>query len=144
MGSFRVVADVAARIGDGAWRREPIEARMRRFQAGDERPEIPEGDVADVVARDEENPRDAPAIHRVAARVVSRARRRGFAERHAIVDSDFQDFARRKLLDPRRTWEDAEAYDKQAAELVQMFADNFAQYEAHVGDAVKAAAPKAA
>jgi phosphoenolpyruvate carboxykinase (ATP) len=48
------------------------------------------------------------------------------------------------LLTPRRTWEDAEAYDKQAAELVQMFADNFAQYEAHVGDAVKAAAPKAA
>ncbi|MEM6621014.1 MAG: phosphoenolpyruvate carboxykinase [Pseudomonadota bacterium] len=48
------------------------------------------------------------------------------------------------LLNPRRTWEDAAAYDKQAAELIQMFIDNFAQYEPHVGDEVKAAAPKAA
>ena len=29
------------------------------------------------------------------------------------------------LLDPRRTWDDPEAYDRQAAKLVQMFADNF-------------------
>ena len=48
------------------------------------------------------------------------------------------------LLTPRQTWEDPNAYDAQAAELVQMFIDNFAQYEAHVGDAVKAAAPRAA
>jgi len=48
------------------------------------------------------------------------------------------------LLNPRQTWEDADAYDKQAADLVQMFIDNFAQYEPHVGDEVKAAAPKAA
>ena len=48
------------------------------------------------------------------------------------------------LLNPRQTWEDAEAYDAQAAELVKMFIDNFAQYEPHVGDEVKAAAPGAA
>ena len=48
------------------------------------------------------------------------------------------------LLNPRRTWEDPSAYDAQAAALVQMFIDNFAQYEAHVGDEVKAAAPRAA
>jgi phosphoenolpyruvate carboxykinase (ATP) len=48
------------------------------------------------------------------------------------------------LLTPRQTWEDPAAYDKQAAELVQMFTDNFAQYEAHVGEEVRAAAPKAA
>lgn len=41
------------------------------------------------------------------------------------------------LLDPRSTWADASAYDVQAAKLVTMFADNFAQYEAHVGDDVK-------
>lgn len=48
------------------------------------------------------------------------------------------------LLDPRATWADAEAYDAQAARLVGMFADNFAQYEPHVGDEVRAAAPGAA
>jgi len=48
------------------------------------------------------------------------------------------------LLTPRQTWEDAAAYDRQASELVAMFVENFAQYEPHVGDAVKAAAPTAA
>ncbi len=48
------------------------------------------------------------------------------------------------LLTPRRTWDDPAEYDKQAAELVRMFVENFAQYEAHVGDEVKASAPKAA
>jgi len=48
------------------------------------------------------------------------------------------------LLDPRRTWQDPAAYDRQAAELVAMFVDNFAQYEPHVGDEVRAAAPRAA
>jgi phosphoenolpyruvate carboxykinase (ATP) len=48
------------------------------------------------------------------------------------------------LLDPRRTWADATAYDAQAAELVAMFVQNFAQYEPHVGADVKAAAPSAA
>ena len=48
------------------------------------------------------------------------------------------------LLDPRRTWHDPGAYDAQAAKLVRMFVENFEQYEPHVGDDVKAAAPHAA
>ena len=44
------------------------------------------------------------------------------------------------LLDPRRTWNDKNAYDAQATKLVQMFADNFAQYVPFIDDDVKAAA----
>jgi phosphoenolpyruvate carboxykinase (ATP) len=44
------------------------------------------------------------------------------------------------LLDPRRTWNDHAAYDRQAQKLVQMFADNFAQYVPYIDDDVKAAA----
>lgn len=44
------------------------------------------------------------------------------------------------LLDPRRTWDDPEAYDRQAAKLVAMFAENFAQYMPYIDDDVKAAA----
>jgi len=40
------------------------------------------------------------------------------------------------LLDPRGTWADAAAYDAQAKKLVEMFKDNFAQYEAHVGEEI--------
>ncbi len=46
------------------------------------------------------------------------------------------------LLDPRSTWDDASAYDAQAAKLAGMFADNFTQYEEHVSDGVKAIAVK--
>ena len=42
------------------------------------------------------------------------------------------------LLDPRATWADPAAYDAQAAKLAAMFAENFAQYEEHVSDAVRA------
>ncbi|MEM8625775.1 MAG: phosphoenolpyruvate carboxykinase [Pseudomonadota bacterium] len=49
-----------------------------------------------------------------------------------------------RLLDPRGTWSDPAAYDVQAAKLVTMFAENFAQYEAHVSADVKACALKAA
>ncbi len=48
------------------------------------------------------------------------------------------------LLDPRRTWDNPEAYDRQAAKLVSMFAENFAQYEEHIDDDVKAIAIKEA
>ena len=48
-----------------------------------------------------------------------------------------------KLLDPRSTWADPDAYDAQAKKLAGMFAENFAQYEDHVSDAVKAVAIKA-
>ncbi|MEL6452446.1 MAG: phosphoenolpyruvate carboxykinase [Pseudomonadota bacterium] len=44
------------------------------------------------------------------------------------------------LLDPRRTWNDASAYDAQAAKLVDMFSNNFAQYLPHIDDDVRAAA----
>ncbi|MEM9210386.1 MAG: phosphoenolpyruvate carboxykinase [Pseudomonadota bacterium] len=40
------------------------------------------------------------------------------------------------LLDPRGTWADPTAYDAQAAKLVDMFKENFAQYEDAVGDEV--------
>ncbi|HEU0221876.1 MAG TPA: phosphoenolpyruvate carboxykinase (ATP), partial [Paracoccaceae bacterium] len=48
------------------------------------------------------------------------------------------------LLDPRATWADKAAYDAQARKLVAMFAQNFAQYESHVGEDVIASAPRAA
>ncbi len=44
------------------------------------------------------------------------------------------------LLDPRRTWADPAAYDRQAQKLVGMFADNFAQYVPYIDDDIKAAA----
>ncbi|MEP2028305.1 MAG: phosphoenolpyruvate carboxykinase [Paracoccaceae bacterium] len=44
------------------------------------------------------------------------------------------------LLDPRRTWDNPEAYDRQAAKLVQMFASNFEQYLPYIDEDVKAVA----
>ena len=44
------------------------------------------------------------------------------------------------LLDPRRTWDNPESYDRQAKKLVNMFAENFAQYEDYIDDDVKAVA----
>ncbi|MEM9966985.1 MAG: phosphoenolpyruvate carboxykinase [Pseudomonadota bacterium] len=44
------------------------------------------------------------------------------------------------LLDPRRTWDDPAAYDRQAVKLVTMFSDNFAQYVPFIDEDVKAAA----
>ena len=45
------------------------------------------------------------------------------------------------ILDPRSTWSDTEAYDRQANRLVEMFIDNFAKFEDHVGMDVLGAAP---
>ncbi|MCB2114861.1 MAG: phosphoenolpyruvate carboxykinase [Rhodobacteraceae bacterium] len=45
-----------------------------------------------------------------------------------------------QLLDPRQTWADKAAYDAQAQKLVNMFADNFAQYVPYIDDDVRAAA----
>ncbi|MFC3613860.1 phosphoenolpyruvate carboxykinase [Lutimaribacter marinistellae] len=44
------------------------------------------------------------------------------------------------LLDPRRTWDDQAAFDRQADKLVQMFADNFEQYLPYIDEDVKAVA----
>jgi phosphoenolpyruvate carboxykinase (ATP) len=44
------------------------------------------------------------------------------------------------LLDPRRTWDDKEAYDVQAAKLVDMFSNNFEQYLPYIDNDVKDAA----
>jgi phosphoenolpyruvate carboxykinase (ATP) len=44
------------------------------------------------------------------------------------------------LLDPRQTWADKASYDAQAKKLVNMFADNFAQYVPFIDADVKAAA----
>ncbi len=47
-----------------------------------------------------------------------------------------------EVLDPRATWDDPEAYDRRAAELAEMFAENFAQYADEVSEAVRAAGPE--
>jgi len=44
------------------------------------------------------------------------------------------------LLDPRRTWDNPESYDRQAAKLVKMFSENFRQYADHIDDDVRAVA----
>ncbi|QDY99499.1 phosphoenolpyruvate carboxykinase [Nitratireductor mangrovi] len=46
------------------------------------------------------------------------------------------------ILDPRATWADPVAYDRQAARLVGMFIDNFAKFESHVDAGVRGAAPQ--
>ncbi|MAU41409.1 MAG: phosphoenolpyruvate carboxykinase (ATP) [Kordiimonas sp.] len=48
------------------------------------------------------------------------------------------------ILDPRSTWDDGAAYDAKAQHLVNLFINNFAQFENYVDDTVKAAAPRAA
>ena len=49
-----------------------------------------------------------------------------------------------KLLDPRGAWPDPQDYDKTARELVAKFIANFAQFESHVDEGVRQAAPRAA
>ena len=46
-----------------------------------------------------------------------------------------------KILNPRDTWADANAYDAMAAQLVGMFTANFEKYAAHVDASVRAAGP---
>ncbi len=45
-----------------------------------------------------------------------------------------------RLLDPRQTWADPAAYDRQAERQVGMFAANFGQYVPHIDQDVRAAA----
>jgi len=50
----------------------------------------------------------------------------------------------RELLDPRGTWANPAEYDAMAAKLVDLFVENFAQFETHVDEGVRQAAPKVA
>jgi len=45
------------------------------------------------------------------------------------------------VLTPRQTWDDPQAYDRQAQELARDFADNFEAYADQVSDTVRAAGP---
>jgi phosphoenolpyruvate carboxykinase (ATP) len=45
------------------------------------------------------------------------------------------------ILDPRSTWADKDEYDRTAQKLVQLFVENFAQFEGHVDESVRQAAP---
>ena len=48
------------------------------------------------------------------------------------------------ILDPRTTWADPDAYDRQAARLVEMFRRNFEKFEAHVDEDVRKVLPSVA
>ena len=48
------------------------------------------------------------------------------------------------ILDPRATWADKDGYDAAAGKLVQLFVDNFADFESHVDEGVRQAAPQPA
>ncbi len=49
-----------------------------------------------------------------------------------------------RILDPRATWEDKQAYDRQARRLAEMFIENFVRFADHVDEEVRQAAPLAA
>jgi phosphoenolpyruvate carboxykinase (ATP) len=48
-----------------------------------------------------------------------------------------------EVLQPRNTWADKDAYDRQARDLANRFNVNFKKYEAGVSEGVRAVAPKA-
>jgi phosphoenolpyruvate carboxykinase (ATP) len=48
-----------------------------------------------------------------------------------------------EVLDPRSTWDDKDAYDEQARELADLFAENFKKFEAQVNEEVLKAGPTA-
>ena len=60
-----------------------------------------------------------------------------------VMVPDSVDGVDNKLLNPRDTWKDRDAYDVQAKKLIAMFTENFAQFDAHVDIAVRDAAPLA-
>ncbi|CAN5746580.1 hypothetical protein BH23CHL8_BH23CHL8_06620 [soil metagenome] len=49
-----------------------------------------------------------------------------------------------RVLDPRRTWSDPDAYDQAARRLARMFAQNFEQFESGVSRAIGSAGPDVA
>jgi phosphoenolpyruvate carboxykinase (ATP) len=46
------------------------------------------------------------------------------------------------ILDPRDTWDDAEAYDEQAKKLASLFKENFRKFEDQVEEEVRRAGPE--
>ena len=62
----------------------------------------------------------------------------GFAVPQAVEGVD------EKLLDPRRTWSDSKAYDRQARDLVQMFIANFGKFGNSIDASVMNASPQLA
>ena len=48
-----------------------------------------------------------------------------------------------EILDPRKTWQDKEAYDAQAEKLASLFAENFKKFEDEVSEEVRSAGPTA-
>ena len=46
------------------------------------------------------------------------------------------------MLQPRATWPDPDAYDRQARKLAAMFRENFRQFEDRAGAQVLAAGPR--
>ncbi len=46
------------------------------------------------------------------------------------------------VLEPRSTWPDPAAYDRQAAQLARMFTDNFVGYADGVGESIRSAGPR--
>jgi phosphoenolpyruvate carboxykinase (ATP) len=46
-----------------------------------------------------------------------------------------------EVLQPRNTWQDPAAYDRQAQELATMFASNFTQFADHVSEAIRTSGP---
>jgi phosphoenolpyruvate carboxykinase (ATP) len=47
-----------------------------------------------------------------------------------------------EVLDPRRTWSDASAYDAQAKKLAGMFRENFEKFASDAPDAVRSSGPR--
>jgi phosphoenolpyruvate carboxykinase (ATP) len=46
------------------------------------------------------------------------------------------------ILDPRSTWSDKGEYDRTAAKLVDLFVENFVEFESHVDEGVRQSGPQ--